>query len=212
MISRTLRSIPGKIKDISTVHIALVDDGSTDQTGKIAVGEGVTVLRHVINRGLGGALKTIFSYAQIYKPDILVTFDADGQHNGTDLARLIKPILSDSADVVIGSRWLKRGHAPATRRLANKIANIVTYLFFDIKTTDSQSGLRAFNRKALTSISVVTDGMEVSSEILKEVRRMKLRLFEIPIASVYTSYSKAKGQPLVNGINVLWQLVVRLLK
>lgn len=212
MVGQVVKSIPRKIEGISSINIVLVDDGSTDETGEIARREGAVVLRHAINRGLGGAIKTIIAYAQKLKPDILITFDADGQHSGGDIVKLIKPILSDKADVVIGSRWLKKGHAPVTRMVANKIANIVTYLFFDILTTDSQSGLRAFNQKALNSITIVTDGMEVSSEILKEVRRMKLRLSEIPIASVYTSYSQAKGQPLANGVNVLWQLVVRLLK
>src|SRR3990172_2668655 len=181
MVGKVVRSIPHKISGAGHVEIVVIDDGSDDRTFYEAQKAGAIVFRHLINRGLGGALKTIFAYAKETECDILVTFDADGQHDSSDLPKIIAPIIKNKSDVVIGTRWLLKKNAPFLRKLVNKLANIVTFIFFGISTSDSQSGFRAFGKKAINSIILTTDGMEVSSEVFKEIKRNRLRFSEIPI-------------------------------
>jgi glycosyltransferase involved in cell wall biosynthesis len=192
--------------------IIIVDDGSTDKTAEIAKQYGVGVLSHVINRGLGAALRTGFAAALKENAEMVVTLDADGQHNPEDIPKLIEPIKNGSADAVIGSRFLKNEKAPLFRKIANWVGNAVTYLFFGIWVTDSQSGFRAFSRKALLKIHLKSSGMEVSSEIIKEIKRNNLRLAEVPIKPVYTKYSMSKGQNLLEGVKTVFQLILRRLE
>lgn len=212
MISQVIKSLPRKIEGIEKIDILVVDDGSTDQTAKIAQNLGVYVLRHILNRGLGGALKTIFSYFRSKNYDILVTFDADGQHNPADIFNLVKPIIRGEKDISIGSRWQKSRNIPFARKIINKFANIITYLLFSVWTSDSQSGLRAFSKKAVQLIDLQSDGMEVSSEFFREIYRHRLRYNEVPIVVQYTSYSQTKGQKLSNAPNVFFHLFMRLLR
>ena len=212
MIAFVIESIPKKIKGIKSIDILVLDDGSSDRTANEAEKHGVKVLVHILNRGLGGALKTILAYSNGKNYDILVTFDADGQHKGADISRLINPIQKGNYDMVIGTRWKDRSQTPFSRLLINKLANIFTYLLYGVVTSDSQSGMRALGKRAIDSISLQTDGMEVSSEFFKEITRNKLRFMEIPIKAVYTDYSKAKGQKITNAPKVFWQLLLRLLR
>jgi UDP-N-acetylglucosamine---dolichyl-phosphate N-acetylglucosaminyltransferase len=212
MIGSVLSFIPKKIPGFTKTDVLVVDDGSEDNTGEIAKKHGVIVLTHLINRGLGGALKTILNYAKIHSYDFLVMLDADGQHDICDLKDLIKPIIEGKADVVIGSRWKKGNHKPISRYLINQFANIATYLLFNFWTSDSQSGYRAFNKKAINMINLVTDGMEVSSEIIKEIKRNNLNYTEVPIQTIYSNYSITKGQQLSNAPEVFFRLLLRLLR
>lgn len=212
MIGKVLEMLPKRLSGLQNIDVLVVDDGSSDETAKIAYKSGVIVLSHLINRGLGAALRTIFAYALNQKYDILVTFDADGQHNPKDILHLIDPILGNKKDVVIGTRWKQTAEVPFSRYIINKIANFITFLLFGIYTSDSQSGLRAFNQKALKMISTTTDGMEVSSEFFKEIQRNKLRFGEVPIQAVYTQYSIVKGQRMDNAPELLLRLIIRFLR
>lgn len=212
MIGKVVKSLPDVISGIDRIDILVVDDGSSDGTGTVAQAKGATVVTHVLNLGLGGALKTIFTFAGKYSYDFLVTFDADGQHKAEDISRLLRPLLNNSADAVIGSRWKTVRPAPLPRILVNKLANALALLFFAARTTDSQSGLRAFNKKAIHAIRINTDGMEVSSEIIKEIARLQLRYSEIAIEPIYTQYSQTKGQKLSNAPSVLFELFMRFLR
>lgn len=212
ILAKVLNSLPRKISAISKISVLVVDDGSSDKTALIAEKNGALVARHLLNRGLGGALKTIFEFALDNQYDFLVTMDADGQHQSSDLKKLIKPVIENKTDVSIGSRWLKKGNAPLLRIIINKFANILTFIMFGIFSSDSQSGLRVFNKKSLSKIKIQTDGMEVSSEILREISKNKLKLIEIPISAIYTDYSQKKGQKLENAPNVILQLILRLLR
>src|SRR3989344_896788 len=211
-IGKVISSLPKRIPGISRIKVFVVDDGSSDNTYGIAKKHGAFVVRHILNRGLGGALKTVFEYARTDNIDILATLDADGQHDSRDLLKLIGPVVSNKADIAIGSRWKKSNDAPRSRLLINRLANLLTYIFFGVKTTDFQSGLRVFNKNSIKLIKLQTDGMEVSTEFFREIERNKLKYREIPIKAIYTDYSKSKGQRLENAPNVFIQLLLRLLR
>lgn len=211
VISNTLKSLKQTLKQSGKYDILVVDDGSTDNTFQEATRSKVKVLRHKLNRGLGGALGTGLEYARRNDYDLAVTFDADGQHDPKDIVKLAKLIEQDKADLAIGSRTTsKSGQMPWDRMLINWTSNVVTLLFFGVWTSDSQSGFRAFSKKAINYIEIKTERMEVSSEIFSEVKKHKLRVKEIPIRVIYTDYSRSKGQSNLNAVNVLFKLLLRL--
>lgn len=193
--------------------ILVVDDGSTDDTAFVATNAGAFVVRHLLNRGLGGALGTGLAYAKNSGVKRAVTFDADGQHNPTDLIRMLRPLQDSLADVVIGSRTLKGWKKiPRDRKIIFIVSNWLTWLLFGIRTSDSLSGFRAFNRAAIDKITIMTDQMEVSNEFFSEIRRQRLRLKEIPIKVIYSDYSRSKGQKNSNALVVGVKLLLRLFR
>jgi UDP-N-acetylglucosamine---dolichyl-phosphate N-acetylglucosaminyltransferase len=188
--------------------IIVVDDGSSDKTGEIARSKGVMVVQHLMNRGLGGALGTGIEMALRWGADVIVTFDADDQHSPDDIGKIIEPILTGRADVVIGSRMLEAGKMPWARRIANRLANFVTWILTGIRTTDSQSGLRAFSRQTAGQIRISANRYEVSTAICGEIGRRQFRLTEVPIKAVYTPYSLSKGQGFRVGLKTLFRLLL----
>lgn len=212
MIGVVIQTLPKKLPGVRKILHVVVDDGSIDRTAGIAKQHGATVLRHIINRGLGGALGTGLRFANDCNIDILVTMDADGQHLARDIPRLIEPIIKKRSDVVIGSRLYGRSNMPLMRKLVNILSNIATWFFFGVWTSDSQSGLRAFSKRAIKRIRIRTQRMEVSSELFREIRRNRLKKAEIPIEAIYTTYSTTKGQPIANASNVITKLFLRSLR
>jgi glycosyltransferase involved in cell wall biosynthesis len=190
-------------------QVIVVDDGSWDATATEAAEAGASVCRHPINRGLGGAIATGLKAALHFSPDIIVTLDADGQHQAEDIQAITKPIWTGEADFVIGSRLIVPKGMPPFRRLANRIADCCTALIFGVYVNDSQSGFRSFSRKVAESIDIRTSGMEISTEIVVEVARRGFRIAEVPIAATYTEYSLSKGQNLWLGLQTLAHLVLR---
>jgi glycosyltransferase involved in cell wall biosynthesis len=205
---RTIVEVIQGLKQRGFTMLIVVDDGSSDRTGELASHEGVIRLRHILNRGLGGALGTGISAALRLGAEVIVTFDADGQHDPNDLSQLLHPIEVGEAEVVIGSRMLNPRGMPYRRRMANWIANVVTYLLFGVWTTDSQSGLRAFSGRAATRMRIMTTGMEVSSEIIAETVRNRLQWKEVPVKALYTDYSLSKGQSFAAGLQTLMKLIL----
>lgn len=201
-----------KLMRVKNLTLLVVDDGSSDRTFETAQKMDVLVVRHIHNMGLGAALATGMSMARELNADIVGTFDADGQHRVEDLKKALSLIQSGEADVVIGSRLMSSLAMPAGRFFLNWVANILTWALFGVWTTDSQSGLRAFSKKAIETISLKTSRMEVSSEIFAEISRHKLRLREVPIEPVYTPYSRAKGQKSTNSFSIAWKLLLRKLR
>ena len=204
---RTLKKVPG-----FRTRLVVVDDGSQDKTSLEARKAGATVLRHVLNRGLGGALSTGLAYAKKHQTDIMVTIDSDGQHDPKDILKGLKPILKDQADVVIGSRLLGQKGMPWDRIIISWAGSLITFFLFEIWTSDSQSGFRVFNKKAIEKIEVKTQGMEVSSELFGEIERNYLRFAEVPIQVIYTDYSRSKGQSNLNAVQVLIKLILRIFR
>lgn len=194
-------------------EIVVVNDGSHDATAVIAARARATILTHLINRGLGAALGTGLAYAKKQGADLAVTFDSDGQHDPDDIGRVLKPLVTNRADVVIGSRTLSRkGKMPLLRRLNNLAFNLLTWLFFGQTTSDSLSGFRGFNRRAIDLIRLKTERMEVSNEFFAEIKRHRLRLKEVPIKVIYTPYSMGKGVKPGNVFAIIFRLVLRLLR
>ena len=188
--------------------IIVIDDGSTDETYKIAGTFPVLLIRHVLNLGQGAALETGMEAARKLNADFVIHFDADGQHNPSDIAQLLVPLQKDEADIVFGSRFLEKKPSGLnfTKKIILKAGRWINYLITGILLTDAHNGLRAFNKKALHSIHFHQPGMAHASEILYEVRRKSLRYLEMPVHIRYTDYSKRKGQGLLNSVNILFHL------
>ena len=206
------KSIGSVIKDLKRNNyrnIIVVDDGSVDKTSEIAKKEGVQVYKHLINRGLGGALGTGIKAAVQNGAEIVVTIDADGQHDISDIKKAIKPIQDGDADVVIGTRLADPKGMPIIRKIGNWGFNCITYLLFNIWTTDSQSGFRVFSKDAAKNIRIKTNRMEVSSEIINEIKRNRLRFTEVPIKVIYTDYSLQHGQSSLNAFKILDKLMFK---
>ena len=189
--------------------IIVCDDGSKDMTAEIAEKLGAVVVKHDRNRGYGAALATLFEKAREVDADIMVTLDGDGQHNPDDIWPVVRPIVRKYADVVVGSRLKNPNGMPWYRILGIWGLNIITAIFFWVWSTDSQSGLRAFSKKAIKLIDIQSDRMEVSSEFFYEIGRHQLKKIEVPISSIYTKYSLLKGQKNVNALRIISKLIYR---
>lgn len=198
------------------LNIVVIDDGSKDNTNHIAhemkkkKPEMIHIYRHRLNRGLGATLKTGIEAALFEKSDIMVTFDADGQHNPKDIIKVVKPIIEEKVDVVIGKRDFNE--MPLGKKLGNNIMNILTMLFYGISVKDSQSGLRAFNRKTAELMILHSRDYGISSEIIGEIGRNNLKMVEIPITTIYTDYSRSKGTNTKVGLKILAKLIRNVLK
>lgn len=200
----------------ATVVTIVVDDGSSDRTTEVAESHGAIVVRHIINRGLGATLSTGITAAcamlakQALQHAVIVTLDADGQHDPAELSAVISPIFSGEAQVVLGSRFVggHRESMPWHRTVANRLANAFTGFLFGVWVSDTQSGYRAFSLEAARALNIRTNTMEVSSEIVREIGRNKWRLKEVPITVAYTEYSLSKGQGFLKGLETLWKLII----
>lgn len=206
--ARMIQGVLRQLKKAGFKNIVVVDDGSRDATGSLAKSEGVFVVEHLINRGLGATLGTGIQAALRLGADIIVTFDADGQHAVKDIPKMIAPLFAKKVDIVLGSRLMNPEGMPFMRRCFNWVANLITFVLFDIWVTDSQSGLRAFSRKTAERIEIQTNRMEVSSEFIREIVRKKLRLKEVPIQAIYTDYSLSKGQSFKVGVKTFYRLLI----
>ncbi|MFA6888232.1 MAG: glycosyltransferase family 2 protein, partial [Candidatus Woesearchaeota archaeon] len=175
-------------------YIIVVDDGSKDNTADVAEKAGAIVLRHILNRGQGAALKTGIDYALKCNAEYIVTFDADGQHQANEIHLLIDPLVNHEADVCLGSRFLKNtSNVSWHRKCLLKAGAGIIWLFYGIHLTDSHNGFRAFTRDAIKKLNLKADRMEHASEILEQIAIKKLKYKEIPVTITYTEYSLQKG-------------------
>jgi len=189
--------------------VVVVDDGSKDATAKIAAEHGAAVVSHILNSGAGSATATGLSYAHQNGFDIACTMDADGQHAPNDVLKGVDQLIERQVDLLIGSRLINNEGMSKVKLLGNRGLSFITYILFGINSTDSQSGLRIFSRKALEQLRWKTSGYEFCSEMLWRAKQLRLSIKEYPIQAIYTDYSKSKGQNNWNGINIVKSLVKR---
>lgn len=210
VIGGVISSVIKEFKKSSySIAIVVVNDASSDLTSNISKKNGATVINHILNTGAGGATATGLSYAQQNGFDIAVTMDADGQHAAKDVIRGVDEIIKRGDDLLIGSRLINTYGMSKTKIIGNKGLSVITYILFGINSTDSQSGLRVFSRRALKSLRWKTSGYEFCSEMLWRAKQINLKISEFPIESIYTEYSKSKGQNNWNGINIVKSLIKR---
>lgn len=191
--------------------IVCVDDGSTDDSANLAAKAGAAVVRHPVNLGQGAALQTGLLYAASDPgASFFVTFDADGQHRVEDAARMVEALRTEEYDVILGSRFLgsTRGANPL-KRLVLRAAVLFERMTTRLKVTDTHNGLRVLNRRAVETIRIRQNRMAHGSEILREIAHHRLRYREEPVEIVYTDYSRAKGQSVLNAVNILNDLIFR---
>lgn len=212
VISTVLKTLPKKINKISRIETVVVNDGSWDNTANALKKAKVYVINHVLNRGAGAATKTGIEFAKKIDSDVIVTFDADGQHNPRDIEKIISPIVAQKAHLVIGSRLKSPQKMPLDRFILNWLGNIATLILFGVYSTDTQSGLRAFSRNAAAKIDFKSDRMEFSSEIIQEARKHNLKIQEVAVSAIYTKYSRSKGQKNLNALPIFIRTLVKLLR
>lgn len=203
VLKKSLRNFK---KSPHKIDIVVIDDNSTDQTAKKARQTEVTVINHILNTGAGGATATGLEYAKQNDYDIAATMDADGQHAPEDVLKGIDHLLEQNVDLLIGSRMLDTKGMPKSRIIGNKGLSLITWMLFGISSTDSQSGLRVFSRRAIESLRWETTSYEFCSEMLWRAKQAKLKVADYPVKAIYTNYSRKTGQSSWNAVNILKQL------
>jgi glycosyltransferase involved in cell wall biosynthesis len=190
-------------------NVVAVDDGSADETRAIALAYDIWVLRHIVNCGQGAALQTGIDFALERGAEIIVTFDADGQHSVDDLPRLVEPIRSGCVAVALGSRFLGRSPGlPWSRWLVLKLGVLFTRLFSRIAVSDTHNGLRAFSRRAAQRIRITQNRMAHASEILDQIHQEALPFCEVPVTIRYSAGTLEKGQSSWNAVKMAGQLLL----
>lgn len=191
--------------------VVVCDDGSTDLTGDIAERLGADVVRHERNLGYGAAIQSLFEHVGKLGADVLVTLDADGQHDASEIPSVLKPIVDSVADVVIGSRFLDKLSAynmPWYRRVGAKFITKLVNNRSKHGVRDAQSGFRAYNRKSLEVLRVSENGMGASAEILINARKQGLRVCEVSSSCNYgKDGATSTHNPVRQGVDVVMSIV-----
>ena len=203
------------ITDVRSVfdHVVCVDDGSQDDTGAVALRAGAHLVSHPVNLGQGAAIQTGIEYARSQPgAEVFVTFDADGQHRVKDVMRMIDRLTAEDVDIVIGTRFADHGvgsQVPVLKRIVLRTAVWLSPRSRRLALSDAHNGLRVFNRKVADGLDIAMSGMGHASEIIALVDENNWRVTEEPVEILYTEYSKSKGQPLVNGVNIIFDGFLR---
>lgn len=204
------------IKDVITdllkafPNVVVVDDGSRDGSGEVARHAGARLVTHPINLGQGAALQTGFDYARERGARFVVTFDADGQHRVLDAEAMVARARQENLSIVFGSRFLDDRTKPGfLKKVVLKTAVWVTNITTRTKLTDAHNGLRVIRDDALAQVKLRQDRMAHGTEIVVQLGKTRLPFAEQPVEVLYTDYSKAKGQSLLNSVNILVDLIIR---
>lgn len=201
------------VAELRTVfpNVVCVDDGSRDGTADAAHAAGAHLVRHPVNLGQGAAIQTGVEYARS-RPGaaVFVTFDADGQHRVKDVVRMIDRLAGDSVDLVIGTRFGGAvTHTPPLKRVILRVAAVVSPHSRSLGLTDAHNGLRVFDKAVADQLNITMSGMAHASEFIALAVENHWRVAEEPVEILYTDYSKSKGQPLLNGVNILFDGLLR---
>ena len=184
-------------------NVIVCNDGSTDNTEKKAKEKGAIIINHKKNLGYGAAIISLFEEARKQNAEIMVTLDGDGQHDPAEIPNLVKALIENKVDVVIGSRFLdKKTNSPVYRKTGIKIITSASNLGTDFKVTDSQSGFRVYSKKAIDLIHPTEEGMSVSTEILLKISNWDLSIAETPITVSYEGETSTH-RPVPQGVSVL---------
>jgi len=206
---KVIASVVKSIQKEGWKNILVVDDGSNDNTYAEASKTGVKVLKHILNRGKGAAIKTGLEAAKILNADIVVTLDGDGQHNPQDIKKVVE-LIEKGNDVVLGIRDFNKRHIPRYKAFGNYLGNACTWMFYGLWVKDSQSGFRAYNKKALNLIKTNNDRYEFESEIVREIVRNNLKWTETTIDVRYSAYDQNKRdkQSLISAAKTIIRLAL----
>ena len=201
------------VKDVRTTfpNVVCIDDGSSDDSAAAAQAAGAVVVRHPVNLGQGAALQTGFEYA-LSQPGMrwVVTFDADGQHQVSDVQVMLAKAQAEDLQVVFGSRFLDdRTDAGALKRIVLQLAVAYTNLTTRTRLTDAHNGLRVISRDVVARLSITQNRMAHASELVAQIGALDVRYGESPVHVLYTDYSRSKGQSLWNAVNILAELILR---
>ena len=192
-------------------NMVIVNDGSSDNTlevvkrSKSKFPNQIHIFSLPINRGVGIATQTGFEAVLMFNPKYIVSMDSDGQHSADDLDEVIKPLVTGEAEAVIGVRPFK--DMPKTRSFANSIMNILTRIFYRVDVSDSQTGFRAITVEALDKISINATGYLISSEFIREINDNNIPFAEVPIQTIYTPETQAKGTNVAVALKILFQMI-----
>ena len=191
--------------------MVIVNDGSSDNTLEVVkesqrkYPKNIFIYSHIINRGVGVAMQTGFDAVLRYNPKYIVNMDSDGQHSVDDLDNVLEPLVTGKAQAVIGVRPLK--DMPLSRNIANAIMNLLTKIFYKVDVSDSQTGFRAITIDALKKININARGYLISSEFIREVNDNDIPFAEVPIQTIYTPETQAKGTNFKEAFKILIQMI-----
>ena len=192
--------------------MVLVDDGSFPLIHPLVQDLRLHYLRHDMNRGQGASLKTGMDFALSQGANVIVHFDADGQHQVSDIEALISPVLQGESEVVLGSRFLNPLHTqaiPRSRRVLLRVARVFNGMFTGLWLTDAHNGMRAFSREAAGKVEITKNRMAHATEILNCIKQKGLRYQEVPTHILYPTYARKKGQRAWDSVNIIFDLLVR---
>jgi glycosyltransferase involved in cell wall biosynthesis len=188
--------------------VVVCDDGSDDMTSEIAERLGAIVLRHDRNMGYGSAMRTLFKRSRMLNADILVTLDGDGQHDARMIPSLVEPIIREEADIVIGSRFLKNSSdVPTYRKFGINMITRFQEIASKNGITDSQSGFRAYSKKALSLLEPTECGMGASAELLMKAHQNRLTTKEVPITIKHDVEHPSTHNPIYHGLDVIGSII-----
>lgn len=188
--------------------VVVCDDGSTDKTSENANSAGAIVIKLESNKGKGAAMRSLFDYAKKENADIVVTIDGDGQFLPEEIPKLIKPVMNNQADIVIGYRFDDKDEMPTYRRVGNKLLDKVSNLATELPYRDTQSGFRSYSKKAIESIKITTNGFGADSDILIDASRKGLRISEEKITVLYNTGGKTSTKNPVSHVgDVIYSVV-----